>query len=546
MSEPGGDLASPRLTHESSSGGFPLRMSHGQLLIATLLIAVGYAAFSLLSNGFYQYDEVGHYLGMRTFWHDPGSIIGFWPKPGYKLLFVIPALFGEGALVIANSLLAAFACYLTYRIADELEIKTPSLAFLLLATQPMWVQLSFRNYSETTAAVLLLLSLLLHFRDRPAIAALVLSYATIVRQELYLILAVYGLYLVARRRLGPALLLVTVPLLYNLWGWLETGNVLYLLTEIIPGTRSTQAVYPRQGFFHYPRMSLTIFGPVAVAYVIAYIGQWGICRHTDRRQLFVAVPLTVFVLAHGLFNLKGFLIGPSTGGNLRYMNVVAPLVAVLAAVAADRLPEMKRKVFLLVIIVPYVVVVWRLLSFEHNNLVLTAVPTAAPLVLTLLVTAGIFLPLGRIAQLGLVAGLSVAAGLATIVPYQATPEVALMKVVADWVGDNGMEENPILVSHTLFFYFRDTAPFEFEEGTGQITRTSVDTSAVGTVIVWDSRYSYRPKRGDDQLDIPYFLDRPDEFAILMGPAWTADEQFLVAVFQKKSETDAGGPSRQPR
>src|SRR5512141_2429278 len=140
-----------------NSEQFLFTLSERQLWLLTAATAAVYAIYSLFSDGFYQHDEIAHYLNMVDFWGDPKAILGNWAKPGFKLLYVLPALGGHVPVLLLNCAISALACYVAYKTAQKLGSAYPLFAFLLLAFQPMWLQLSFRTYSEPISALLLLL-----------------------------------------------------------------------------------------------------------------------------------------------------------------------------------------------------------------------------------------------------------------------------------------------------------------------------------------------------------------------------------------------------
>ena len=178
------------------------------LWILTAAAAVVYYLYSFVSNALYMHDEAAHYLNMREFWHDPNIILGNWAKTGYKLVYVIPSLLGPQAVLILNCLVAAFACWLAYRVAEAAGAKQPLFAFAFLALQPFWVELSFRNYAEPISGVLLLAALWFHYKDRFLPAALFLSYLMMIRQEFYPILGVYAVFLLVRKQYIPLIALL--------------------------------------------------------------------------------------------------------------------------------------------------------------------------------------------------------------------------------------------------------------------------------------------------------------------------------------------------
>ncbi len=133
-------------------------------LILSICLAIFYFIFSKFSEGFYQHDEAAHFVNMRSFWYDPFSVLGNWAKPGYKLIYAIPALFGEQVVIFVNCLFSAFTSFFVYKILKQIKSEFALLGFFLLAIQPFWIQLSFRNYSEIITAFLLTLAIYLHYK----------------------------------------------------------------------------------------------------------------------------------------------------------------------------------------------------------------------------------------------------------------------------------------------------------------------------------------------------------------------------------------------
>lgn len=58
------------------------------LIIPVLTII--YFSYSFFSNGFYQDDEVAHFINMRDFWSNPWIIMSNWANPAgkYFLLYL--------------------------------------------------------------------------------------------------------------------------------------------------------------------------------------------------------------------------------------------------------------------------------------------------------------------------------------------------------------------------------------------------------------------------------------------------------------------------
>lgn len=511
------------------------RLDTTKLLLLTLIVAAGYCLYSLLSKGLYQHDEVAHFLNMRTFWHDQSVILGNWAKTGYKLLFVPIALLGSTAVMFANCLVAAFCCYFAYRLAETLNSDMPLLAFLFLAFQPFWVQMSFRSYPEPLAALLILGAALLHYRDKPVFAALLLSYSATIRQELYAIAVLYGIYLLFKRRLSPVLALAVFPLLYHVWGWIVVDDPLYLFNQLFRHSRRFQEAYPRHGFDHYFLMALTIFGALALTFFLVYLGQ-GIF-YKRRLHGFILIPISVYFLEHSLFNMRSITIGPATGGVLRYVIIISPMIAVLAAIGAERLLKfytVSSRLKLLYVLLPFIIAVFVFMRYKHNNLILTKEVDLLPVITILVAVVIVFLPLSRKVLITFLLICSIAFTLLTVRPIRRSSEDDIVLRVVSWVKENEFESGPMLVDHTMFFFYFERVRHEFPNGALEITEENVKNAEVGTIILWDSHYSYRPEFKDTQVDFTYFMERPERYRLLTEPRYFSDRQFWLLAFEKIS------------
>ncbi len=517
----------------ASSPASSWKLDTPKLLLLTFLIALGYCLYSLLSDGLYQHDEAAHFLNMRAFWHDQSMILGNWAKTGYKLLFVPIALLGPTAVMIANCLIAAFCCYFAYRLAEALGSEVPLLAFVLLAFQPFWIQMSFRSYPEPLAALLLLGAALLHYRDKPVFAALLLSYSATIRQELYVIAVLYGLYLLFNRRFTAVLALMLFPLLYHIWGWIVADDHLYLFNQLFRHSRKFQEAYPRHGFDHYFLMSLTIFGAFALTFLLVYIGQGIIYK--KRLHAFLLVPAGAYFLEHSLFNLQSLSVGPATGGVLRYLIIISPLVAVMAAIGAGRLSKsiaVSKKLKLLYVLVPFVIAVIVFMRYRHNNLVFTKEIDPLPVITALVAVSVVFLPLSRKTLMALLLIFSIAFTVLTVRPIERSCEDEIMHRVVSWVEENEFLSGPVLVDHTMFFYIFGKMRHEFPNGALEVTEENVKRAAIGTKILWDSHYSYRPEFKDTQVDFTYFMERPEQYRLMTEPRYFSDRRFWLLAFEK--------------
>ena len=509
----------------------PAGLSHPVLLGLTALVVLGYFWFSSASTGLYQQDEAGHYLNMLAFWDDPKLILGNWPKFGYKLLYVVPALGGEAVVKLLNCGLAAGAGYLAARAVQARGTGLALVAFLLTVSQPLWVMLAFRNYSEIPTAFLLVLAYYLHTRQRPALAMLCLSYICTIRQELYPLLGLYGLDLLRRRQWLAAAAGAGFPLVQNFYGAWFTGDPLYLLHQLAHGD-SIQGAYPRQGFNHYFLTSMVIFGPVVVALFVHYVG-WSALK---RRQpdWYLVVPIGLYFLLHSLFNWQAVVIGPSTGGNLRYLLVIGPLMAVAGTYGlADTLrqPDRWKALYWLG---PLLLLTVVFLNYKSNLVLLSEESDPRPALGVGLAAAALLLPGTASALTAAVAAVAALVALLNVRPLALSEEDQTTRDVAQWFrqAEPQLAGRQLYVNHSMFFYWLGRNRQRFAPPARYIDQTTAEAAPKGSIFLWDSHYGYRPKQNPKAITYEYFARKPNEYA-LREQFVTGDQSFGVLVFEKK-------------
>lgn len=517
------------------------------MLLLTFVFALFYYLFSQFSEGFYQHDEVAHFVNMRGFWQDPYSVLGNWAKPGYKLIYAIPALFGEQVVLLMNCVFAAFTAFFSYKIARIHSEKFGYLAFFLLALQPMWMQLAFRNYSEVITAFLVVVTLYAHYKERFVLAALLLSYTVLIRQEFYVFVGFYGLYLLLKKRFIPMLLLVVFPLLINFWGYSSTGDIFYLINSTLDMGAAISDAYPRQGFGHYWLMSEVIFGAISLVLAMAYIGLKVIRWKSSKKQWFLIVPALLFILVHSVFNYQAHPIGPATGGNLRYLIIISPLIAIMGALAFEEVYTLPKKTKLIIVLLPIIILIGTFMTYDHNNIKFSEARNYVPVMIALLSAVLLFLPLKKIKPVVfafVLTVVSVVALKAEVKSFQLSEEDKAMQYFVDWYTLETQKDDgkikaaaPIYVNHTLFYYYQGKTAYDFTPKGRIIRQESIDTSKVGDVVIWESHYSYRPKKKATSLPVNYFLARPNEYAEVYSQR-TKSNKFLIKVFEKVSEADS--------
>jgi len=514
----------------------------------TLALAGLYFLYSRNADGFYQQDEAAHFVSMKGFWHNPNSILSNWAKPGYKILYALPSLLGVDCVMLINCLVSAFACFFAYKIAKLLDSKIAILAFVLAATQPLWISLAFRNYSELITALLLTIAIYFHLKNKFIITSLLVSYITFIRQEFYPFLGLYFIYLALNRQFLAAVLLSVFPLIQQIWGMVLTGDTFYLWNQIFGTSEQISGQYPRKGFLHYFKMSITIFGSVGVTLWVAYLWTWLFEKISnlrnkmkfgeaisDKANLILVVSVLYFLM-NCIFNSQTLKLGPATGGNLRYLLIISPLVAILGALQVEKFKLSSYKPQILILLSVFALLVAVFMTHPHNFVIFDEKERDwMPL---LGVIASIFLMILPLQLRQDFIGLSAIAlfvVLVTVRPIKLSEEDKTCKSLARWYEKyeqtNG-EPPQLFVHHEMFYYFLGRTPYDFKAKPKAIEERFLKDAPKGSLIIWDSHYSYRPQMRAESLMYNYFAEKPSKYGYI-NEMMADDHSFGLLVFEVK-------------
>jgi hypothetical protein len=139
-------------------------------------------------------------------------------------------------------------------------------------------------------------------------------------------------------------------------------------------------------------------------------------------------------------------------------------------------------------------------------------------------------------QKTLVTALSVVALLsvfASVRPFKSTPEDATMETITNSIIAKGYtdREMPVYTNHILFKYFYDKKKHNVYDKQVYSDSLSLQTAPVGSIILWESHYSYRPKLNKNTVTADYFQRRPNQYTLIQNRIST-DQRFQALVFEK--------------
>jgi hypothetical protein len=284
---------------------------------------------ALASNGAYHDDDLKHYLFARWVCHDAAYLIDTWGRPGFTVLYALPAQAGWWACRLVSVAASAVTAWAAFASARRLGLRRAAWTVPLIYAQPLFLYLASTTLTETAAAMYLALATWALLAKRGRLSALAFSMTLITRHESVVLLPIWAWALwrndaSRRRRFAAWVLLLWAPAAYYAIAWAGWGAT--------PWT-----VFARpNGATHYGRGTALTFvmrwivfaGPVVGS--LAVVGFWRLWSHRRARPLVAGTVL--FVVAETVLYMAQAY---ATGGYARFLVPLAPWVGIAAVAGAN-------------------------------------------------------------------------------------------------------------------------------------------------------------------------------------------------------------------
>jgi uncharacterized membrane protein len=301
-------------------------------------------AAAIASKDFLEADGIVHYLYARFAFQESHLLVNVWGRPFCTAVYAVPAAVAGLLGVRGMSLvLALVSAAVTYRIAKGQGYRWPVLALIFLLAQPLVFLHSFSELTELPFVLLMALAFWAYQERQWLSLAILVGLMPTARPEGFgfVFLAALALLLHRRARWIPVL---GVPLvLWSVAGWALCGQpkpwlprVIWWIPEHWP--YASTSVYPPGPLYHFVAMLPAIVSPFVFPAVLLGIGLslrgWGWPKtllkadHRTRCQWLIAILPLMILLGHSVLFWLGRM---ASSGELRYMLVVAPFWALLAA-----------------------------------------------------------------------------------------------------------------------------------------------------------------------------------------------------------------------
>ena len=494
------------------------------------ILAIIYYTYSRYSNGFYQDDEVAHFINMRDFFTDPFIIMSNWGKPGWKIFLVLPSLLGNDFVLIINSIISALTAYFTILLAKEMKMKNAILAGIFFAFQPHVLQLAFRSYAEIFTGLLLVLCLYFYFKENYILSVLLAGFAFTVRQESALLCVILAVFMIMHKRYVPILYIGVFPLLVNLIGFAHTGDPIWAWTEMQSLSEFNLGI--ERSFFHYFQIYIYITGPIVFALFL--VGLVYPFMLKDKKE-FKNRELIIYLFFFVVLLFQCYLVAKGTNpGSWRYLLQVSPFAAIIALIGFNEALNLKVKKYVIPTLVSAAILILLFLSKESTGLLVTEKAEYLKLV-SVLVLLGVFIFLISMSKevkfmqvIILTAILSIGYTFYTEKPKQQGPENIAVKQLAEWYSSNTDKSQQVLYNHSLVLFYAGIFG-EQKKNFKILNMKSLAEAPKGSIVIWDSHYSYRPEyKNDTQLEE---LQNNPNYKLL-NQVGSTDRRFVAFIFEK--------------
>ncbi len=296
--------------------------------IWAIILIMLYISFSLFygfsTNGTWDDDCPGRYFNTLNAFNDPLQFISVWNRPLFVIIFAPFVHLGRWVIPVLMTLISAIGAYYLYLGVKKQQIKNAFLVISFLLFQPFLFSLSRNAETEPLSVAIIGIGFYFLSNKKWLSFAIVGGLLPLARLELSVLLIFWAYYLIQNKQIKLLLFLALPTFLWNLTGWILTGDFLYVLNSTI-GKDTGENRYGQTTFGHYFQRFIYVISPLIYLYFLV-----GLVYKTYIKKLdpFIWFQFVVGFLMYVIFSWK-LSIG-NAAGFLRNLTPLSPLVALLA------------------------------------------------------------------------------------------------------------------------------------------------------------------------------------------------------------------------
>jgi hypothetical protein len=505
-------------------------------LLVHLVLFAGIALLAMIrSPGAYHDDDLDHYYMAKAALSQPHFLVDAWGRPGFTILYALPAQFGWNAVRLTTIVLSLATLVMTWRAARALDAERPGAWAGLAGWQPLFLLLSFSALTEPLAALLIAVVLYAQAAGRPRLAAVAAGLLPLVRLELGVVaLLVVGWVLTTRRNAWRELAWIPLPVvLWGIAGGLIHGDPGWLPGTIFGSSRPLNSSGP-VGYF---RNLVTVTG--GAVFLGLFLGAVAFLlrpAHAGRRA--PAFAGLLFLAVFGLLTLLTWEALPFGGsiGFLRHLIVLAPAGGLIAGfgyqamIAAEGRSRWPFVLTTLAVTALVALVLSHRLAADFYILPgrdWSRLQMLAPVVI--LVLAAPFAGRWRRHVVSAVALVAALGTVAFLRPIDLNVEQKVIRKAVEDLRSSQLLARPLMVNHPWVYFLTGRDRWD-RRATPYVTLANLDAARPGTIVFWENHYGHR-----------LYGDVPRE-RLENDPRWerlyeveSGDGQFHVVLFERKAD-----------
>lgn len=215
-----------------------IKKHHDTLLAIGVFIFISilvYSAESVYGGA----DTYQHFMISSSSWSHPDLLLDHWGKPVFTTLGSPFAQFGLYGLQLFNCLVLITTAWCCSRILKHWKVPGHAAVIIVLPIIPSYFLASFSGLTEPLFGLFLMGSILLFLKEKYILAALLISFIPLVRNEGMVFLPVFGLALLYLKQWKTIAFLATGVLLYSILGYFFSEEGFFWLLKSNPYDKQT-------------------------------------------------------------------------------------------------------------------------------------------------------------------------------------------------------------------------------------------------------------------------------------------------------------------
>lgn len=322
------------------------------IFFALVFFIISYFSIASYDAG----DGIRHYLVSRYSWKHPDLLLYSWGKPFFTIISSPFSQFGLLGINIFNILCGIGSAFFAFKIAKKLNLNYPLLAIPFLLFTPCYFPTINSGLTEPFFGFILISSIYLMFVDRYLLACILVSFLPFVRTEGNLILPLFFIVLIYRRKFLYSPLLAFGTFIYSVIGLLYFNDFFWVINQN-PYNGDNKLFYGSGELLHFVTNYKIIWGSIlGMLFVLGLFKIISIGFQTIKNKetknnkfpeelLLIYGAFAIYFIAHSIMWWKGLA---NSLGLIRVIAGIIPCSAIICLRGFNliMIPFFNEKIFL--------------------------------------------------------------------------------------------------------------------------------------------------------------------------------------------------------